>query len=326
MAQQYHSNAKTNIHFRTEINKSSLSKKELAEKYSVSKPTITKWAGRTVFEDRSSRPHTIHYALDITLRYLIKAIREMSWFSAEHIWDSMIGLYPDTSLSSVYRTLVRFNINKVPTEQKEKAKKFKAYDPGYLHIDVTYLPKFNDVKYYLYVAIDRATRLMIYKVYDAKTSENTDDFVQLVKEFFPFKITHILTDNGLEFTNRLLVSKKGKKCEKPSLLDKFCISENIDHRCTKPATPKTNGMVEKVNDTIKNATILTEEYTDKNDMEKDLKRFLRFYILYRRHGGVYKDLKVRTPIQAVEKWYELKPEIFTQKPKDFIIYLKKLLN
>jgi hypothetical protein len=26
-------------------------------------------------------------------------------------------------------------------EKKEQAKKFKEYEPGYLHIDVTYLPK-----------------------------------------------------------------------------------------------------------------------------------------------------------------------------------------
>ena len=163
-----------------------------------------------------------------------------------------------------------------------------------------------------------------------KYPENTDDFAQLVKAFFPFKITHILTDNGLEFTNRLLVSKNGKKCEKPSLLDEFCKKENIDHRCTKPATPKTNGIacpeldsgVEKANDTIKNGTILIEEYKNKQAMEKDLNRFLLFYILYRRHGGVYKDLKVRTPIQALEKWYEIKPELFTKKPKEFLTYLK----
>jgi hypothetical protein len=31
--------------------------------------------------------------------------------------------------------------------------------------------------------------------------------------FFPFKITHILTDNGLEITNRLLKSKIGNSCK-----------------------------------------------------------------------------------------------------------------
>jgi transposase-like protein len=325
MAQQYHSNAKTNIHFRNEINKSTLTKTELATKYSVSRSTIFKWQSRTDFKDKSSRPFTIHYSLDEIQKTLIQRIRKTTWFSAEIIWDSLLSQFPTISLSSVYRTLVEFGINTKPKEQKEKAKKFKEYEPGYLHIDVTYLPKFDGTKYYLFVAIDRATRLMIYKIYDAKTSENTDDFAHLVKEFFPFKITHILTDNGLEFTNRLIVSKKGKHCEKPSLLDKFCEQENIDHRLTKPHTPKTNGMVEKVNDTIKNATILKEEYIDKNEMDASLKKFLLFYILYRRHGGLYKELKVRTPMQAVEAWYKLKPELFKKSPKEFLEFLNKLL-
>jgi hypothetical protein len=68
-------------------------------------------------------------------------------------------------------------------------------------------------------------------------------------------------------------------------------------------------MVEKVNDTIKNGTILIEHYPDKTAMENSLKKFLLFYIIYRRHGGLYKELKVRTPMEAVEKWYEIKPEL-----------------
>jgi hypothetical protein len=31
---------------------------------------------------------------------------------------------------------VKENINKVPQEKRDIAKKFKAYKPGYLHIDV----------------------------------------------------------------------------------------------------------------------------------------------------------------------------------------------
>ena len=37
--------------------------------------------------------------------------------------------------------------------------------------------------------------------------------------------------------------------------DKLCSLSEIEHRLTKPATPKTNGMVERVNGTIKNATV-----------------------------------------------------------------------
>jgi len=64
------------------------------------------------------------------------------------------------------------------------------------------------VKYYLFVAIDRATRTLYFKIYEAKTSANTEDFMNECLDFFPYGITHVLTDNGLEFTNRLIKIKK----------------------------------------------------------------------------------------------------------------------
>ena len=205
----------------------------------------------------------------------------------------------------------------MPVAQKEKAKIFKAYQPGYLHFDVTYMPKFNKIGSYLYVAIDRATRTMYYKIYDKKTAENTDAFFDACMAFFPFIITHILTDNGFEFTNRLIKSKKGIRCKKPSLLDIKCSANGIKHRCTQPSTPKTNGMVERVNGTIKNNTILKYRYEHKTSLEIDLNKFLVFYNRYRRHGSLRKELKVKTPFDAVKKWYELNPEIFKITPNQF---------
>jgi len=52
-------------------------------------------------------------------------------------------------------------------------------------------------------------------------------------------------------------------------------------------------------------------------MENHLFKFMVFYLLYRRHGSLKKELGVKTPFEAVEKWYELKPEIFLQKPFEF---------
>ena len=43
-------------------------------------------------------------------------------------------------------------------------------------------------------------------------------------------------------------------------------------------------------------------------MNNALIAFLVYYMLYKRHGG--QELNVKTPYQAVEKWFELKPEIF----------------
>ena len=134
---------------------------------------------------------------------------------------------------------------------------------------------------------------------------------------FSFNITHILTDNGLEFTNRLLKSKTGNSCQKLSKMDIKCIKNNIQHRLTAPFTPKINAMVERANGTIKNNTILKTQYQSQQEMKNDLFRFLIFYNINRRHGSIRKELKVKTPFNAVEKWCQLKPEIFKITPTQF---------
>jgi hypothetical protein len=76
-------------------------------------------------------------------------------------------------------------------------------------------------------------------------------------------------------------------------------------------------MVERVNGIIKNNTILKHQYDNKTALINNLKDFLVFYNLYRRHGSLRKELNVKTPFQAIEKWYQLKPELFKTNPIDF---------
>jgi transposase InsO family protein len=318
MPQQYHTNAKTNIHVRSHIQvDSSKSNLELALRYSVSANTISKWKNRTSVNDKSSRPIQIEYALTDIEQALIISIRRSSWLPLDEVFEVLLAQNATISRSSVHRCFVRNDINKVPILEKDKAKKFKAYQPGYLHVDVTYLPKFNGKPAYLFVAIDRATRVMFFWVYEDKTAQSTSDFFDKSLAFFPFEITHILTDNGLEFSNRLIRSKTGNLCTKPSLLDEKCKENDIDHRLTPPSSPQTNGMVERVNGTIKNNTILRTKYKTRDEMEQGLVAFLAYYNLYRRHGSLRKELNVKTPFEAVEKWYELTPEIFKMTPKEF---------
>jgi DNA-binding transcriptional regulator YiaG len=64
MQQIYHSNAKTNVYIREQIqNNCSLSVKELAQKYSISVQTASKWKNRNAVQDASSAPNKITYAL-----------------------------------------------------------------------------------------------------------------------------------------------------------------------------------------------------------------------------------------------------------------------
>jgi len=323
MKQSYHTNATTNIRMRTDINNSKDNNRSLAIHYNVSEKTISKWKSRTDYIDKSSRPHLIHYSLSEVDQFIAVRMRVMTWWSLDEITEILNPATPQKIRSAVYRTFKREGVNNVPKKEKEKARKFKEYDPGYLHIDVTYLPKLDGIKYYLFVAIDRATRTIYYRIYDEKTSANTEHFMLECISFFPFGITHVLTDNGLEFTNRLIKNKKGEYTAKPSKLDVICKKNKIDHRCTKPFTPKTNGMVEKANDTIKRGTIKRTTYNSYSEMEADLMGFLVHYNLYRRHGSLRKELNVKTPIDAVEKWFEMDPEIFKENPSTF---KEKILN
>ena len=58
-------------------------------------------------------------------------------------------------------------------------------------------------------------------------------------------------------------------------------------------------------------------------MCNDLTKFLIHYNLYRRHGSLRRELNVKTPFNAVEKWYEINPKIFKENPK---IFKSKILS
>ena len=78
-------------------------------------------------------------------------------------------------------------------------------------------------------------------------------------------------DIGLRSSTQLDIPKV--KFGTPEWYDAVCEENNIDHRLTKPSTPKTNGMVERVNGTIKRGTILKESYNNEQQMVKALNIF-----------------------------------------------------
>ena len=97
---------------------------------------ICKWKNRINFEDKSSRPHSIQYSLSEVEQALTVHIRTTTWWALDDIVEMVFPTDPNSMRSAVYRTFVRNEINKVPQKEKDKAKKFKEYEPGFLHIDV----------------------------------------------------------------------------------------------------------------------------------------------------------------------------------------------
>ena len=138
MQQVYHSNAMTNINIRHQIQTSSSSNEDISLRFGVSSQTVSKWKNRNFTNDISSKPHNIEYGLSELEQALVINVRSNSWAPLDEIFELLLELNPKVSRNAVYRCLVRENLNKVPKEVREKAKKFKEYDPEYLHIDVTY--------------------------------------------------------------------------------------------------------------------------------------------------------------------------------------------
>ncbi|MDR3159028.1 MAG: hypothetical protein LBU11_08500, partial [Zoogloeaceae bacterium] len=66
----------------------------------------------------------------------------------------------------------------LPKEAKAPVKVFKDYAPGFLHMDVKYLPQMEDEtkRRYLFVAIDRATRWVYLEVKEDKTARGARTF------------------------------------------------------------------------------------------------------------------------------------------------------
>ena len=105
-------------------------------------------------------------------------------------------------------------------------------------------------------------------MYKNKTANNAVDFLEECQSYFPFYISHVLTDNGAEFTDKFTCKKN--KASGNHHFDMACIEGNIDHRLTAPFTPKTNGMVERVNGTTKNSTVKVLTYENETELKADL--------------------------------------------------------
>ena len=149
---------------------------------------------------------------------------------------------------------------------------FKAYEPGYLHIDVKYLPQMADEtsRRYLFVAIDRATRWVFIRIFKAKTAANARRFLRDLERACPIHIRTILTDNGKEFTDRLFGLRK-RAATGEHEFDKLCAELGIEHRLTPPKSPQTNGMVERFNGRIEEV-LQSHHFRSGEELETTLHR------------------------------------------------------
>ena len=254
--------------------------KEAAKHFNVSRATIIKWQGR---DSTADRPHHLHTALTPIQEEIVVALRRPLLLPVDDLRVVVREfIKPDMIRSCLIRLLTRYQANRLQdpyAEQSEaaeggKVKTFKDYEPGYLHVDIKYLPKMpNDPqKRYLLVAIDRATRWVYLEVADNKEAKTTAAFIKRLHKKCPLTIPTILTDNGKEFTDRF-TAKGEREPTGNHGFDKVCTGFGIGHRLIPPKHPQTNGMVGRFNGRIAHV-VKSTRFANAEEMKTTLTQYL----------------------------------------------------
>ena len=322
MTQALHSQARTTHLIREEIRTSSLSQAALARLYNVTRQTIRKWQDRTSPVDGSHAPITMYTTLTAAQELVVVELRKTLLLPTDDLLAiTREFINPAVSRAGLGRCLRRHGVSNlvdlivVPEGDTPAAKKtFKDYEPGFIHIDIKYLPQMQDetARRYLFVAIDRATRWVYIDIYADQTDSSSVDFLSKVKAACPIKIVKLLTDNGSQFTDRFTSNKKDDEGNRiPSgkhVFDVFCKQSDIEHRLIPPRHPQTNGMVERFNGRISDIVNQTR-FGSSAELESTLRNYLKIY----NHSIPQRALKHQTPIQALKIWQEKKPDLFVKR-------------
>ncbi|MGB3556793.1 MAG: IS481 family transposase [Jannaschia sp.] len=310
-----HKQATTTPRIRAVIQASTEPAWMVAERFGISEQTVWKWRKRESVHDRSHTAHRLQTTLTPAQEAVAVALRTTLLLPLDDLLAVVREfLNPNVSRSGLDRCLRRHGVSRLqdlkPKAPQPTHKPFKAYEPGYLHVDVKYLPQMADEERprYLFVAIDRATRWVFVRIYPAKTAANARRFLRDLDRAAPMKITRVLTDNGKEFTDRLFGLRK-RAATGNHEFDRLCTDLDIEHRLAPPMRPQTNGMVERFNGRIEDV-LQSHRFRSGEELEQTILRYVRLY-----NGQLPQSvLKGRTPIDALKDWHRHKPELFSKQP------------
>jgi len=301
---QIHPNARTTPVTRAEIACSHERTGVLAQRYGVSTETIRKWRKRGAADclDHSARPHHLPWKATEEERAIVCTLRRVTNFALDDLTFVITHFLPHLNRDSIWRILRAEGLNRRPKPASPQPAKgqgtFKDYDLGFVHIDIKHLPKLQTAdgerrKRYLYVAIDRRSRLVHLAVKADETEASAIAFLREAAAAFPFRMTHVLTDNGSCFTQAFA---------------KVCVELGAEYRHIKPRTPQTNGMVERFNGRI-NSEVLAITIYSHHQLDQLLRGFNAAYNARRQRV-----LAGQTPDQVVAERLTAKPALAQDKP------------
>ena len=227
-----------------------------AIRYNVNRQYVYRWLKRydgtaRSLSDRSHRPH--HHPNEHTeaeLKLIADMRRRNPTAGLVVFWVKLRQRGYTRTITGLYRALRRQGEMGVkPPNPKYIAKPYEKMEyPGQrVQIDVKFVPsaclvgEAEGKKFYQYTAIDEYSRFRYLEAFEEHSTYSSTVFLEHLIKAFPFKIECVQTDNGSEFTKRLLPTDRPT----PTLFEARLKQCGIRHKLIRPYTPRHNGKVER---------------------------------------------------------------------------------
>ena len=320
MGQVLHNCATTTHAVRAAIQRSQASVSELAERFGINQKTVRKWRGRRSVEDLPMGPKNPRSTvLTPEEEAACVAFRKHTLLPLDDCLYALQDSIPHLTRSSLHRLFQRHDISRLASVEGDKPKKkFKTYPIGYFHIDIAEV-RTEEGKLYMLVAIDRTSKLAFVELHEKVTRRGAADFLRRLIDAVPYTIHTVLTDNATHFTDpkgdgwtaaeikQMLAAGKRLRCHAFPLA---CAQNDIDQRLTKPNHPWTNGQVERMNRTLKEATVRRYHYDSHDQLRAHLADFMNAYNFAKR----LKTLRGLTLFEFINKCWTKQPKQFINDP------------
>jgi transposase InsO family protein len=312
MGQILHGSATTTHAIRAAIQRSKAPLKELAAQYGLNHKTVAKWRKRAFVHDALMGPKTPRSTvLSAEEEAMVIAFRKHTLLALDDCLYALQASIPHLTRSSLHRCFQRHDISRLPAVAGEKPAKrpFKTYPIGYFHIDIAEV-RTEEGKLHLFVAIDRTSKFAFAQLHEAANVHTAAAFLTALIAAVPYKIHTVLTDNGVQFCD--IPSRRSGPTARYRLhkFDRICREHGIEHRLTKPNHPWTNGQVERMNRTLKDATVRRYHYVSHRQLTDHLAAFLEAYNFAKR----LKTLRGLTPYECICNAWADEPHRFRYNP------------
>src|SRR3712207_4379954 len=316
MGSVLHGSARTTPRVRAELQAAQATTRALAACYGLNPKTVAKWRKRTTTADPPTGPRrACSTVLTEAEEAIVVEFRRRTLLPLDDVLGCLREAIPALSRSALHRCLMRHGISRLPRDEKaSKRVRFAETAIGYVHIDVCEL-RLAAGKLFMFLAIDRVSKFAHVAFHDANTKMNGAAFLRDVVAAFPYRIHTVLTDNGMAFAD-LPKNRSGptRRYLGAHIFDRACREHGIEHRLTKPYHPWTNGQAERMNRTVKEATIKAFHYPGLDALKAHVLAFVSAYN-FAKH---LKALRWRTPFQAICDAWIKDPSIFKINPHRLI--------